>query len=62
MVTVEDTKTGNTFEVSDYHWETNLARVDRYKKAEKKAPKIETKKPVGRPRKAVEDAQEEIED
>lgn len=62
MVTVEDTKTGNTFEVTDYHWEANLARVSRYKKAEKKEPKFETKKPVGRPKKVTQETQEEIED
>lgn len=62
MVTVEDTKTGKTFEVTENHWEANLARVDRYKKVEKKEPTFETKKPVGRPRKVTQETQEEIED
>lgn len=62
MVTVEDTKTGKTFEVTDYHWEENLTRVDRYKKAEKKEPEFQTKKPIGRPKKATEETQEEMKD
>lgn len=55
MITVEDKETGKTFEVTDSHWEANLAKVDRYKKAE-------VKKTVGRPKKVTQETQEEIED
>jgi len=54
MISVKDTKTGKTFEVEDAHWENVLVRVDRYEKAEKK--------PLGRPKKAVEAPQEDIEE
>jgi len=55
MITVEDTQTGKTFEVEESHWEQNLWRVKRYKKSE-------PKKPMGRPKKAVEAPQEDIEE
>lgn len=51
MVTIEDTKTGNTFEVTEEHWDQNLWRVKRYKKAEKK--------PAGRPKKTYTEETEE---
>lgn len=54
MVTVKDEKTGKTFDVEDSHWDAVLVYVDRYKKAEKK--------PVGRPKKAVEATEEQIEE
>jgi len=52
MITVEDTQTGKTFEVEEQHWEENLWRVKRYKKAE-------PKKTVGRPKKSYTDETEE---
>lgn len=52
MITVEDTKTGKTFEVTEEHFEQNLWRVKRYKKAE-------PKKTVGRPKKAYTEFNEE---
>ena len=52
MITVEDTQTGNTFEVTEDHWEQNLWRVKRYKK-------FEPKKSVGRPKKTYTDETEE---
>jgi len=51
MITVEDTETGKTFEVEEGHWEQNLWRVKRYKKAEKK--------PAGRPKKTYTDRTED---
>lgn len=51
MVTVEDKETGKVFDVEEEHWEQNLWRVKRYKKAEKK--------PVGRPKKTDTDTTEE---
>jgi hypothetical protein len=55
MITIEDTQTGKTFEVEEEHWEQNLWRVKRYKKAE-------PKKPVGRPKKAYTDETDNTED
>lgn len=54
MITVENTETGKTFEVDEGHWEQNLWRVKRYKKAEPKA-----NKPAGRPKKATTGSTEE---
>jgi len=51
MITLEDTKTGNTFEVTEEHFNQNLWRNARYKKAEKK--------PVGRPKKTYTEPTEE---
>jgi len=52
MITLEDKETGKTFEVTEEHFEQNLWRSKRYKKAE-------PKKPLGRPKKTYT---EEIED
>jgi len=52
MITVEDTQTGKTLEVTEDHWEQNLWRVKRYKKSE-------PKKSTGRPKKTFTDETEE---
>ena len=51
MITLEDTVTGKTFEVTEEHFEQNLWRSKRYKKAEKK--------PLGRPKKTYTESTEE---